>query len=165
MHREVVLAALLLSACGHAPTAEEKARQEERAIAEVEANQTPPPDNPTPQPISYSESERAGIHGAGCSFRPGGSDGNPIAIALMSEGFMRFDDEIQHFAPDSGSPVTPFGTYTKYDSGHYAMEWNIDNSGGKAAGMDTMEHKARLILRDGHGRVIFSAQGQAVCGA
>ena len=63
-----LLLALGLAACADEPTEEERAA----AVAEVEAHQTPPPEQLEPGAIRYREIEEYDLYGAGCSFAPAG---------------------------------------------------------------------------------------------
>ena len=72
-----LLLALGLAACADEPTEEERAA----AVAEVEAHQTPPPEQLEPGAIRYREIEEYDLYGAGCSFAPAG--GGVAAVAHL----------------------------------------------------------------------------------
>lgn len=159
------LALLLLAACADEPTAEEQAQIDEAAIAEVEQNQIPPPDLIDPQTMVFEDFERHGIFGVGCTFRPAGGGEDPVAVALIEAGYMKIDDAIEQFAPDAGSAELPYGARSKYDSGRHAMELSLLDPEGEQVGTETVRYDARLTLRDGRDRIVYDAEGAALCGA
>ena len=61
------------------PEEEEAARQ--RDVADVEANQEPPPAQLSLDPIRYREIEKYNLYGAGCSFTPDGGGLGTVALA------------------------------------------------------------------------------------
>lgn len=156
----------LLTACGEpGPTAEEQARLDAQAIAEVEAAQVPPPEMLAPQTMDFADFERHGILGVGCSFAPAGGGEDPIAVAMTDAAYMKIDGAIDQFASDAGSAQSAYGTWTGYDSGSHSMQLELLDGEGKQVGMETIEHEARLTLRDGRDRVVYDAEGTALCGA
>lgn len=165
MRRLVILAALGLASCGSEPTAEERERMERAAIAEVEANQIPPPDPVDPQAMTFADFERNGILGMGCSFLPSGEGENPVAITMGEGAYLKIDGEISRLAPDAGSAEAPYGTRAKYDGKRLSMQLEIEPGDGEQIGTETIEHDARLILSDGRDRIVYEARGRAHCGA
>ena len=154
-----------LAACGSEPTPEEQAKIDAKAIAEVEANQTPPPDVVSPQILTNDDFETHAISGLGCSFAPSGGGDDPVAVTLVRYGFMKIDDAVERFAPDAGSAESAFGTRVKYDSGRHSMRLELDDGDGEAVGTETVVHDARLIVKDGRDRTVYEARGEAFCGA
>ena len=76
-----LLLALGLAACADEPTEEERAA----AVAEVEAHQTPPPEQLEPGAIRYREIEEYDLYGAGCSFAPAGGGVAAVALAKLDD--------------------------------------------------------------------------------
>ena len=161
----IALMAGSLAACGPDISPDEQERLDEAAIAEVEANQIPPPDMLNPQTMTFADFERNDIFGMGCSFVPQGGGEDPIAVMLVGSGYMKLDDAHEQFAPDAGSAEAPLGTRVKYDSGRHSMRLAFLDGEGEKVGVETVEHVARLIVRDGRDRTVYDALGKALCGA
>lgn len=161
----VVLFAMAIAACG----AEEKSPAEreadvERAIAEVEAAQTPPPDVVAPQRITAEERARFGLSQGGCSFAVNNPELGAQAILQMNVGYMKFDGAMERFAPDAGSGDGPAGTSTQYDGGRHGLSIRFDIAAMQKAGGDLVTVPAQITLQDGRRRTVYVAEGTALCG-
>ena len=161
----VVLMVGVLAGCAD----KEKSRAErnadaERAIAEVEAAQTPPPDVVTPQRITDAERERYKFSEGGCAFAVNNPELGAQAILQMNVGYMKFDGAIERFAPDAGSGGGPAGTSTKYDGGSHGLVVAFDQSKAVKAGGESVSVPARITLQDGRKRTVYVAEGTALCG-
>ncbi len=159
------VAAALLAGCGE--TAKSPAQQDaddEKAIAEVEAAQTPPPDVVTPERITDDERARYKLSDGGCSFAVSNPELGAQAIMQMNVGYMKFEGAMERFAPDPGASDGPAGTSTKYDGGRHGLMVRFDtaktvNAAGDAVGVPT-----RISLQDGRGRTVYVAEGTSLCG-
>ncbi len=159
------LAVLALAACGDGRTPEEKATEDARAIAEVEASQEPPPQAFAPQPIRYPDIERHGLYGAGCSFAPKGGGIGAVVLAMADTGYMKRDGELMRFAADKGSAELPYLARQKYDGKVHSFTLQLDEESGERSGMETSDYSAELTVEDEKGRVVYRSAGIAQCGA
>ena len=166
--RTILLASailVLLTACDDKEKS--SAQQEiddERAIAEVEAAQTPPPDVVTPQRITAEERLRYKLSDSGCSFAVNNPEIGAQAIMQMNVGYMKFDGTMERFAPDAGSGGGPAGTSTKYDGGTHALLVRFETSKASKSGGEGINMPARITLQDGRKRTVYVAEGTVICG-
>lgn len=160
-----VAAAVLLTACGEVPKS--RAQQEvedERAIAEVEAAQTPPPDVVTPQRITAEERARYNLSDSGCAFAVNNPEIGAQAILQMNVGYMKFDGAMERFAPDAGAADGPAGTSTRYDGGRHGLEVRFDQDKTAKTAGDSVSVPTQITLQDGRGRIVYVAEGTSLCG-
>lgn len=164
--RTILLASAVLGlVSGCADKEKSHAQQEvddERAIAEVEAAQTPPPDVVTPQRITDAERVRYKFSNSGCSFAVNNPEVGAQAILQMNVGYMKFDGTIERFAPDAGSGGGPSGTSTKYDGGSHALLVRYDAARAEKRG-EGVTMPARITLQDGRKRTVYVAEGTVNC--
>lgn len=154
-----------LAAC--APEERTLAQQEadaERAIAEVEAAQTPPPDVVTPERITAEERTRFGLSDRGCAFAVNNPELGAQAILQMNVGYLKLDGEMERFAPDAGAGDGPAGTSTRYDGDSHGVEVRFDTSRAAQASSERVSVPTRITLQDGRGRTVYVADGTALCG-
>lgn len=157
--------AALLAGCGEeVKSRAQQQAEDERAIAEVEAAQTPPPDVVAPQRITAEERERFGLSQGGCSFAVNSPELGAQAILQMNVGYMKFDGAMERFAPDAGSGDGPAGTSTQYDGGSHGLLVRFDTAATRKAGGDLVTMPARITLQDGRKRTVYVAEGTALCG-
>lgn len=162
---QIGAAAILLAGCGEeAQTPAEREAEVERAIAEVEAAQTPPPDVVAPQRITDDERERFRLSDGGCSFAVNNPELGAQAILQMNVGYMKFEGEMERFAPDAGSGGGPAGTSTRYDGDSHGLIVRFDTSATQKAGGDLVSVPTRIALQDGRKRTVYVAEGTALCG-
>lgn len=161
----IVMASAALVGCSEEirSPAEQKA-DDERAIAEVEAAQTPPPDVVAPQRITAEERARFRLSEGGCSFAVNNPELGAQAILQMNVGYMKFDGTMERFAPDAGSGGGPAGTSTKYDGGRHGLLVRFDTAATQKASGDTVTMPAQITLQDGRRRTVYVAEGTALCG-
>lgn len=158
-------AAMLLAGCGEeAKSRAQQQADDERAIAEVEAAQTPPPDVVAPERITEEERERYALSEGGCSFAVNNPELGAQAILLMNVGYMKFDGAMERFAPDAGSGDGPAGTSTRYDGGSHGLLVRFDAAATEKAGGDMVTMPAQITLQDGRKRTVYVAEGTALCG-
>ena len=161
-----LIAALGVAGCSDEPgRSEAKDRADAEAVAQVIAQQTPPPVELALQPINYQDiSRNSAMEGAGCSFTPGGEE-DPFAILGDSMGFVKFEGSIQRLAADAGSKEGPFGTRVKYDGRDYSLRVSIDEAAKEdGEGDNNWVAPASLSLVDGYDREVADSEGRVVCG-
>ena len=154
---------VLLSACG--PTPEEQAAADARDVAEIKANQTPPPIPLKLDPIRYREIEKFDLYGAGCAFAPDGGGLAAVALAMGEEGYLIRDGELLRLAPDAGSTELPYLARQKYTGREYSFTLELDEASGKQSGEETSDYRGELTVRDSYDRIVYSAKGLTQCGA
>lgn len=158
-------AGALLAGCGEAQKS--RAQQElddEKAIAEVEAAQTPPPDVVTPQRITAEERARYKLSNRGCAFAVNNPELGAQAILQMNVGYMKFDGAMERFAPDAGATDGPAGTSTQYDGGRHGLIVRFDTAKAAKAGSEAVSVPTRITLQDGRRRTVYVAEGTSLCG-
>ncbi|MCA0902304.1 hypothetical protein [Qipengyuania aquimaris] len=161
----IAIAPLALAACG--PTPEEKAAADARAVAEVEANQEPPPEELAPGVLTFADVENADMFGAGCNVLPnsGSAGGIAIAVAQSDAGYFKRENEIIRMAADAGSRELPYLAREKYSGLAYSMRIEIDEDAGKQSGDETIDYPSVLTIRDAQDRVVYRESGTTQCGA
>lgn len=161
-----LIAALGVAGCSDEPgSSEAKDRADAEAVAQVIAQQTPPPVELALQPINYQDiSRNSAMEGAGCSFTPGGEE-DPFAILGDSMGFVKFEGSIQRLAADAGSKEGPFGTRVKYDGRDYSLRMTIDEAAKEdGEGDNNWVAPASLSMVDGYNREVANSEGRVACG-
>ena len=161
MRISIVLLALTLMACSNEPNEEERAA----AVAEVEANRIPPPEELQLEPIRYREIEKNELYGTGCSFAPDGGDMSAVALAMAETGHFLRGDKLITLAADKGSPELPYLARRKYDGAAYSMTLDLDEAEGEQSGEETSDYPATLTIRDASEQVVYRKSGIAQCGA
>ena len=161
MRVSIVLLALTLMACSNEPNEEERAA----AVAEVEANRVPPPEELQLEPIRYREIEKNELYGTGCSFAPDGGGMSAVALAMAETGHFLRGDKLITLAADKGSPELPYLARRKYDGAAYSMTLDLDEAEGEQSGEETSDYPATLTIRDASEQVVYHKSGIAQCGA
>ena len=161
MRISIVLLALTLMACSNEPNEEERAA----AVAEVEANRIPPPEELQLEPIRYREIEKNELYGTGCSFAPDGGGMSAVALAMAETGHFLRGDKLITLAADKGSPELPYLARRKYDGAAYSMTLDLDEAEGEQSGEETSDYPATLTIRDASEQVVYHKSGIAQCGA
>tara|TARA_B100000678_G_scaffold69366_1_gene56871 strand:+ start:1012 stop:1506 length:495 start_codon:yes stop_codon:yes gene_type:complete len=160
----LALAPLALTACGD-QSAEDKEAARKVAVAEVEANQKPPPEKLELDPIRYPEIEKYDLFGAGCSFTPDGNGIGTVALANPDKAYFIRNGELQALAADLGSRELPYLARQKYDGLAYSLTLELADESGKPSGHETIDYRGRLAIRDGADNVLYRAEGMVQCGA
>ncbi|MFT4027326.1 MAG: hypothetical protein QM676_11065 [Novosphingobium sp.] len=165
MRRLLLLAVLALAACDK-PTPAEKAADDARDIAMVEAAQHNygPPVALDPSPITLADRERARLIGAGCSFEAEGQS-DPVLIAQPKHAVMKLGRELTAFASDNGSTQLPLGTWAHYVGKEGSLRINKAAGEGGLGGQGGVEWQATLTVTDQHDRTVYSSPGRLRCGA
>ncbi len=161
MRVSIILLALTLTACSNEPNEEERAA----AVAEVEANRIPPPEELQLEPIRYREIEKNELYGTGCSFAPDGGGMSAVALAMAETGHFLRGDKLITLAADKGSPELPYLARRKYDGAAYSMTLDLDEAEGEQSGEETSDYPATLTIRDASEQVVYRKSGIAQCGA
>ena len=161
MRKAVLMLAVALAACSSEPTEEERAA----AVAEVEANRTPAPEELELGQIRYREIEQHDLYGAGCSFAPDGGGLAAVALAMADTGHFIRGDELVTLAADKGSAELPYLARRKYDGKAYSMVLDLDEAAGEQSGDETSDYPATLTIRDRYEQVVYEQSGIAQCGA
>ena len=161
MRISIILLALTLMACSNEPNEEERAA----AVAEVEANRIPPPEELQLEPIRYREIEKNELYGTGCSFAPDGGGMSAVALAMAETGHFLRGDKLITLAADKGSPELPYLARRKYDGAAYSMTLDLDEAEGEQSGEETSDYPATLTIRDASEQVVYRKSGIAQCGA
>lgn len=161
MRIAIPVALLALAACSAEPSEEER----QAAVAEVEANQTPVPEELALEPIDYPDIEQNDLYGAGCNFAPDGGGMGAVAIAMAEKGYLKRKGEILTFAADSGSTELPYLARSKYDGKAYSFLLAIDEASEAPTGMETSDYSGELTVEDQYGGVVYQATGIVQCGA
>ena len=161
MRIAIPLALLALAACSAEPSEEER----QAAVAEVEANQTPAPEELALEPIDYPDIEQNDLYGAGCNFAPDSGGMGAVAIAMAEEGYLKRKGEILTFAADSGSRELPYLARSKYDGKAYSFSLDIDEASEAPTGIETSDYSGELTVEDQYGGVVYQATGIVQCGA
>ncbi|MBX7489279.1 hypothetical protein K3177_12205 [Qipengyuania sp. GH25] len=161
MRVSIVLLAVTLMACSNEPNEEERAA----AVAEVEANRIPPPEELQLEPIRYREIEKNELYGTGCSFAPDGGGMSAVALAMAETGHFLRGDKLITLAADKGSSELPYLARRKYDGAAYSMTLDLDEAEGEQSGEETSDYPATLTIRDASEQVVYRKSGIAQCGA
>ena len=161
MRVSIFLLALTLVACSNEPNEQERAA----AVAEVEANRVPPPEELQLEPIRYREIEKNELYGTGCSFAPDGGGMSAVALAMAETGHFLRGDKLITLAADKGSPELPYLARRKYDGAAYSMTLDLDEAEGEQSGEETSDYPATLTIRDASEQVVYRKSGIAQCGA
>lgn len=161
MRVSTILLALTLVACSNEPNEQERAA----AVAEVEANRIPPPEELQLEPIRYREIEKNELYGTGCSFAPDGGGMSAVALAMAETGHFLRGDKLITLAADKGSPELPYLARRKYDGAAYSMTLDLDEAEGEQSGEETSDYPATLTIRDASEQVVYRKSGIAQCGA
>lgn len=159
----VFVLACALSSCGHKMSPAERKAADEKAIAEVKANQAPPPDTPEVQPISSQEIDALGLTGGGCTIYGKSDSGAVLALIYPDTAYMKLDGDVDRFISDNGSKPGPMDTRAHYDGKRRSLDVDVGTK-GKSLVSDTLDYPATLTLRDGKGRVEAALAAMARCG-
>ena len=161
MRVSIFLLALTLVACSNEPNEQERAA----AVAEVEANRIPPPEELQLEPIRYREIEKNELYGTGCSFASDGGGMSAVALAMAETGHFLRGDKLITLAADKGSPELPYLARRQYDGAAYSMTLDLDEAEGEQSGEETSDYPATLTIRDASEQVVYRKSGIAQCGA
>jgi len=168
--RKLVLVGLIVLAAGCKPerTPEEQARQDERDIQMVKDAQkrVPPVRRVQPEPISFADATGQQVTGAGCGFRPAGSEAaDPILYNDSERAVLRVDGQPVVLAADSGSAEFPYGSREHYSGKEYDLRLTKEPGDGTPSGEESATWTATVTLRDRWDRPAYTGAGTLYCGA
>jgi len=151
----------LLTAC-HQEDALEKRREDDRAVAMVQAAQHVAP------PIAPLVPEAVGALGR-CRFTdPARAAGKPILVAGPDHAMIRSDGQIEVLASDTGSTRLVQGFWTRYTGKRHALKLEPvpTRDVPTPAGFSSAPHQtAALTITDANERKVLEAVGDLTCGA
>ncbi|MDR7103197.1 hypothetical protein [Croceicoccus sp. BE223] len=160
--RKMMVAAtamVLLAGCGD----EANPAKDAADVAEINAMHDMPAVQPlTPESIAYSDVEKFGLSGAGCSFAPDGG----IAVVFIGQGehgYMLQNGKVVDFAPDKGSARLPVAGYEKYDGKEFAVALKVTGEPGD--GITASQYPGSMTVTDSKGRVVYDKKGALGCGS
>ena len=154
----------VLTACSSEPTPAEKAAQDARDIAAVEAVQKikPPPQPITPEAILFPDIQQYDLFGAGRAFAPGGSMG-AVMLSRDKVAWMKIGGRLVRFASDPGSAKMPLGTWSRYAGKEWALALTRAEGDGEAIGSESRQWQGRLVVTDAFGQTVFDSAGLVQC--
>lgn len=158
---------LLVSSCGKVQSSAEKAAEDARAVAMVEAAQDvkSPPQPIEPDQITAADIESNRLYGTGCTLVPVNMPGgNPVVIANGQRAFVKLAGKFVTFAADPGSPEIGLGVRAHYVGKAQSLALVRGSGRGTALGQDGMRWDGRVEIRDAADRVIWSSAGDLTCG-
>ena len=164
----LLFAPLLLTSCEQPKSQTQKAREDARAIAQVEAAQdaAPPPVPLDPQPITAADLEKNRLYGAGCSLTPSAQPGgDPVLLADQNRAVMKVGGKFVTFAADSGSEELAMGVRTHYVGKAQSLMLEKGAGDGAHLGEEAMRWDGRVAVRDAHDQLVYANAGQIVCGS
>ncbi|RDS77969.1 hypothetical protein DL238_10405 [Alteriqipengyuania lutimaris] len=160
----LIAAGLAVTGCANeAPDSEAQQRADAEAVAQVMAQQTPPPIELALQPITYDDivaDER--LSGPGCSFYPTDAE-DPFAILGSDLAFVKYEGSVQRLAADAGSGEGPFDTREKYDGREYVLKVAYDEAAVEQ-GDGYWAAPATARVEDGFDRQVAQHDGRLACG-
>lgn len=161
-----LLAILSLAACQEPPTPAQKAADDAKAVAMVEAanRRYAPPQALAPQPITAADLDKHGLRDPGCAFVADGEDGaDPVLVLRPKRAVLKLGRELTGYASDPGSPELPLGTWTHYVG--KAGSLRIARSGeADGTAQNRLDWQATVTATDDHDRIVYTATGRLRCG-
>lgn len=162
------LAPLVLTACEREKSPAQKAAEDDRAIAQVQAAQdaAPPPEPIEPQPLTAADLEKGKLYGAGCSLVPSTQPGgNPVLLVDQKRATMKVGGKFVTFAADAGSEELAMGVRTHYVGKSQSLMLEKGAGTGSRLGEEAMRWDGRLAVRDAHDQLVYSNSGEITCGS
>ena len=155
---------LALAACERDLSPAEKAAEEARDVAQVEAieRQRPPPVPLLPQTIRFDDIQANKLFGAGCAFAPGASMG-AVLLAQPKAAYMKLDNRMVRLASDPGSTELPLGAWSRYTGREFAVSLTKSAGGGEPQGAETLRWPGRLTITDPFDQIIYDEDGSVQC--
>lgn len=155
---------LALAACEKPPTAAERAADDAKAVAMVEAanRRYAPPQALAPQPIKTADLQKHALLDAGCAFVT--EDRDPVLLLRPKRAFMKLGRELTSYASDPGSAELPLGTWTHYVG--KAGSLRIAKTGeADGTAQNQLAWRATVTATDDHDRIVYTSSGTLRCGA
>lgn len=155
---------LLAAGCsGQSPA--DKAAQDARDIAQVEAAQDvhAPPRPVNPQPILFFDITKAKLYGSGCNFVSADGGMGALLLAQTERGVIKLNDKLVILAADKGSKALPQGAWSHYTGKEYALTLSRIED-GKAVKNGVVElFDGQVVITDPHDNVVYNAKGNVQC--
>ncbi|MBC2669409.1 hypothetical protein ACFOON_16595 [Novosphingobium piscinae] len=159
-----------VAACERGPSATERAREDARAVAMVEAAQRahPPPVALTPQALSAAELTGHRLTGSACRFtaRTGQVPAGTTETLLLVNGeraLLKLEDRFITLAADGGSPELVPAVRHHYVGKAQSLTLERPPGDGSALGVEGLRWPAVLTIRDPWQQIVFTAPGALVC--
>ncbi|HVR91822.1 MAG TPA: hypothetical protein VHG29_12130 [Novosphingobium sp.] len=163
-----VAALVVLAACKQDVSPAERARQDERDIAQVEAAQKakPPPQAITPEPISEGDIAANDLYGASCAVvLADATDRMPILITNSRRAVLKLEGRMVSLASDSGSAAFPLGSRAHYLGKRYSLNLEKAVGEGETIGDELTRWRGRVTVRDAWDQIVFRRDGALECGS
>lgn len=157
-----------LGACKAEMSSAEKARQDERDIAQVEAAQKikPPPQALHPQPITEADITANQLSGAGCALIPSGTaDDLPVLLSDRSRAVLKLDGRMLKLAADPGSTELPLDSRAHYVGKRFALQIEKASGEGTIVADELTRWSANITIRDAWDQIVYRTDGALECGA
>ncbi len=164
----VGLLLLTASACKDEAAKQDRAKQDARDVAQVEAAQKihPPLAALRPEPIAFADIEAHNLFGAGCSLTPKAEVlSDPVVLADSDRAVIKLDGKLVLLAADRGSATMPYDSVTHYVGKAQTLRLGKDPGEGKQHGEESMRWNGRVTIRDAYDRVVYLSDGWFDCGA
>jgi hypothetical protein len=155
---------LVLAACSPEPTVAQKAQQDDRDIAQVEAiqHQKPPPQPIAPLPIMFDDIQKHRLFSAGCAFAPGNSMG-AVLLAQDKAGYIKLAGRMIRLASDPGSTRLPPAAWSRYAGKELSASLTRVRNGGEANGSESLRWPGHLTVTDAYEQVVYDEDGRVEC--
>jgi hypothetical protein len=156
---------LAMTGCGEGKSPAERAAEDARAIAQVEAiNSGKPPVVPvTLEPLAETDLATARRSGAGCGFMIERGD-RPLVFSGASRAVARIEGKAVSFASDPGGAKLPLETWGHYVGKQQSLVIELLGETSAAPGQSDQRWPARLTLRDANNQIVSTTGGTLVCG-
>ena len=150
---------VLLASCGDGLTPAEKAREDARDVAFVEAAQKrrPPLQPIRPLPLDAKALARLGPGGAACGLLLRGRTSEmPVIAAGHLTAHMKVGEGVVTLAADTGGETTGHGLHRRYVGKAFWLETGVrKNQGAREVGW--------VVIHDRYERTVFMAAGEWRC--
>ena len=162
----VMVVPVLLAACEKTVSPAEKAAEDARAIAMVEAAQDvkAPPVPLQPQPLTAADFEQNRLHGPGCNLVPDDYAGDPVVVADGTRALLKIGGRLVNFAADGGSEPLAMGARTHYVGKAQSLVLTRGSGAGNSIGEDSERWDGSLTIRDANNQLVYTATGELMCG-
>ena len=160
-NRNIALAALALLAACQRTTPAEKAAQDARDVAQVEAVQKlqPPAQPIVPEPMNAASRAMFNLAEAGCDFLPAvRQSDDPVFIAGQVKALLLVRGQPVILAVDSGSPALGFGVHERFTG---RENWAQLTKGPASA--SSARAPGSLTIRDRFERIVYFSAGELTC--
>lgn len=161
-----LLALVFVPGCHAAEDPAERARDDARAIAMVDAAQSvhPPPVALTPEPLTTDDLLTYRLPGPACHFAlTDDGEARPRLVASAERAMIKVDGRFLTFAADSGSPNLIPAVRSHYVGKTHALTLARTPGDGTELGSSGLRWRAVLTIRDPWDQIVFTAPGELSC--